>query len=935
MKRLVFSTIISVIIFFPSPGQILHVPDDHSTIQAAIDAAEEGDTVLADEGTYYENLHIASVSITLGSQFLIDGDTSHISKTIIDGSEYTDSTEASVIYIHDLPDSKSVVTGFTITGGAGRNVNGNLEGGGIFLFGCGCTIRNNIIEGNTSESYGSSSSAAKLELNDGAVLNFYENIVRNNYVEAESQSAGAIGIVPRTNAVIRIYDNTISNNISRSSGYYKVTGGAIWLVTGYSYGNDIQIYNNIISHNEIHCQSSHGGGIYVVYGRVFGHESDPVSDTQVRIYNNLIYGNYSEDVGGGIAVWNAEYAEKTAQHAPIDPVIANNTIINNTAAGGSGIFNYDANTLLINNIIWNEVEDSETTEIYNEDVDYCFPQDPSWCKDKNDGEIYAYNNIIRGGWENLHNIEASPMVDEQSFELIHGSIGIGNGIDSVEVKGTWYHAPSFDLNGNARPNSVDSLMDIGAIESSYAYVPYFYLDDNGVTVKCDCQPGDTGSVNGILYEAVDRELLEQRRDEDADLTVLCTSMVTDMDSLFYGAVSFNQDIGAWDLSNVTDMSYMFYEAQAFNQDIGDWDVGNVTDMSDMFKEAFDFNQDIGSWDVSNVTDMSNMFYRTYYSLSYVNIPGSFNQDIGNWNVSKVTNMSGMFHFSKFNQPIGNWDVSNVTDMTDMFSRDTSFNQPIGSWNVGNVTNMSEMFSGADNFNQDIGDWDVSNVTDMSGMFIGASNFNQDLSGWCAERIEVEPDQFAGSLAEEFYPVWGTCPSLIVEFERDTIDLAFETKIKVKSTKKGVVYLVPENTAKDLDTIKNEAIVTKTLFTPIWYTITMDENLGIGTYWIYVVDDLSVISDPDALVVMNSTGMVGHSRAYFEIYPNPATDITSIHTGARSSFELKIISMTGQLCYAETFTGSQHQLDISNLPTGMYFVTIRSEEFIATQKLVKR
>jgi len=185
------------------------------------------------------------------------------------------------------------------------------------------------------------------------------------------------------------------------------------------------------------------------------------------------------------------------------------------------------------------------------------------------------------------------------------------------------------------------------------------------------------------------------------------SNITNMSDMFFGASSFNGDIGSWDVSSVTDMSYMFVLALSFNQDIGSWDVGSVTNMEGMFDNASSFNGDIGSWDVSSVTDMSGMFVLAI----------SFNQDIGPWDVSNVTDMSYIFSKATlFKQDIGSWDVSSVTDMHNMFDSAISFNQDIGSWDVSSVTDMEGMFQYAVAFNQNISEWDVTQVADYDSIF---------------------------------------------------------------------------------------------------------------------------------------------------------------------------------------------------------------------------
>lgn len=286
-----------------------------------------------------------------------------------------------------------------------------------------------------------------------------------------------------------------------------------------------------------------------------------------------------------------------------------------------------------------------------------------------------------------------------------------------------------DLTGDENPVQIE----INNAREVTAVFSLFYTHENGVTVLCpSATAGEKGVVHGIEYEAVDRDLLFERRDEGADLSKVCTSLVTNMRDVFrdtptYDASSFNEDIGSWDVSNVTDMTLMFFNAASFNQDIGYWDVGNVTIMANMFRGASLFDQDLGRWDTGNVDNMLGTFLNA----------ASFNQDLGDWDVSSVSNMSGLFAGA------------------------ANFNQDIGGWDTGNVTNTTALFRGAESFNQDIGEWNTTNVTDMFSMFLDAESFNHDLSGWCVENINSKPTDFDTNAINwtlpDSRPVWGTCP----------------------------------------------------------------------------------------------------------------------------------------------------------------------------------
>src|SRR3990172_4487930 len=132
-------------------SNVIRVPQDKATIQAAIDSAANGDTVLVAEGTYLENVVIKK-KIVLASHYVLDGDTSHISRTIIDGSSPNHADSGSVVTFGAGTDTSTMLVGFTITSGTGsQRLSGSPEflwyraGGGILVEAGGARISHNRI----------------------------------------------------------------------------------------------------------------------------------------------------------------------------------------------------------------------------------------------------------------------------------------------------------------------------------------------------------------------------------------------------------------------------------------------------------------------------------------------------------------------------------------------------------------------------------------------------------------------------------------------------------------------------------------------------------------------------------------------------------------------------------------------------------------------
>lgn len=74
---------------------------------------------------------------------------------------------------------------------------------------------------------------------------------------------------------------------------------------------------------------------------------------------------------------------------------------------------------------------------------------------------------------------------------------------------------------------------------------------------------------------------------------------------------------------------------------------------------------------------------------------------------------------------------------------------------------------------------------------------------------------------------------------------------------------------------------------------------------------------------------------FNCYPNPATNLLKLNLqGLKNVQSIQIVNALGLIMYSNTAHSISNEIDISQYPPGMYFITIKSENGFGTQKFDK-
>ena len=341
---------------------------DHDTIQAAIDAASDGDVIIVlpntcnEDGHYFENINFLGKAITVQSLEPTNADT--VSVTVINGS----TNELSTVTFASGESAESVLAGLTVTGGIGTVVDLRDDGwdapiamgGGILCHNSSPIIRNCRIVNNQATEGGG------IAISDGQPT-ITQCHISNNLVYPATfpgffwlPEGGGVSL-SRGSALLdgcHIEDNLVDvflNGIPRFGN-----GAGISVITG-DVGSPkllMHLHNCVIRGNEINGgsgpgPSSFGGGLMA-----FAYSPDP-ANIELDIRNSIFADNRAPH---GAGLYLADDTTATIQGTTITGNHWDET-------GGHGLGGQSSSAAIVSSLIYGNAPFDVTADY---DVDYVF-----------------------------------------------------------------------------------------------------------------------------------------------------------------------------------------------------------------------------------------------------------------------------------------------------------------------------------------------------------------------------------------------------------------------------------------------------------------------------------------------------------------------------------------------------------------------------------
>ena len=112
------------------------------------------------------------------------------------------------------------------------------------------------------------------------------------------------------------------------------------------------------------------------------------------------------------------------------------------------------------------------------------------------------------------------------------------------------------------------------------------------------------------------------------------------------------------------------------------------------------------------------------------------------------------------------------------------------------------------------------------------------------------------------------------------------------------------------------------------------DTGSHSIVLMVSDGHHQIFQEFSLEVIEPTRIWDNHILMNQIYPNPTNNEITIHTKRAGFYVIEIASSNGHMLYSGNHIGSAHRIDLSSFLNGVYIITIRSEDFVTTEKIFK-